>query len=233
MNKLFKALIFAFIVTLAMNALDMLFHVATETAVHLNYVAVKFTIVFLSTFLIASVIGIGRTPGIVTSFLGPVAFYIYYRVATPTLDRSLFKIDDALGYVFVHAVALMLAYWLATKVMEKKSGNLSFALLTGLATLPLHWGWIMFVIKWTGGMDGDTTKALTFSAAIIALVVLWVLIYGSSWITSVLGGATLASMLFAITSVFLGATLIGGVARIFIVAVPYCLTAWFLRGERA
>ena len=221
--KLWKPLVFAILVTLGMNALDMLFHVATETAVHLNYVAVKFTIVFVSVFLVAWLVGIGRTPGIVTSLLGPGMFYIYYRVATPTLERSLFRIDDAVLYIVVHAIALALVYWLATRVMKKESGSLSFATLTSLAALPLHWGWIMFVIKWTGGLDGDTTKALTLNAGLIALVVLWILCYFASWISNRWIAAAGAGIVFAIASMFLGATAIGGVARVFVLGVPYLL----------
>ncbi|MBI4016177.1 MAG: hypothetical protein HY363_00615 [Candidatus Aenigmarchaeota archaeon] len=106
-------LFFSLLVTIGMNSLDMMYHLATDTAVHLNYVAVKFTIIFLVVFLIAHLVGIGLEEGIVSSIGGPVIFYIYYTFATPTLDRSVFTLDEAVWYIVVHALALFIVYWLA------------------------------------------------------------------------------------------------------------------------
>lgn len=228
MNSFLKSLVFAVAVTLAMNALDMSFHVATDTAVHLNYVAVKFTIVFAAVFLIALLLGFGRTQGIVTALLGPIAFYIYYRVASATIDHSLFRIDDAVWYILVHAIALGITYWLASRVMKKGDG-LSFAALCSLASLALHWGWIMFVIKWTGGTDEATMLAMTLNAAIIAFVFLFVLIYAMSWSKSLWIGSFGVGVVFAAASMLLGATPIGGVARILVSAGPYWFVDKFLR----
>jgi uncharacterized membrane protein len=230
MNSFLKALVFAVAVTLGMNALDMTFHVATDTAVHLNYVAVKFTIVFAAVFLIAWLVGIGRTQGIVTALLGPVAFYIYYRVASATIDHSLFRIDDAVWYICIHAIALGIMYFLGSRVI-KKGDSLSFAAFCGLASLALHWGWIMFVIKWTGGTDEATMLAMTLNAAIIAFVFLFVLIYAMSWTKSLWIGSIGVGIVFAAASLLLGATPIGGVARVLVSAGPFWFVHKFLRAH--
>ncbi len=222
---------FAVAVTLGMNALDMTYHVATNTAVHLNYVAVKFMIVFAAVFLVAWLVGYGRTQGIVTSLLGPVAFYLYYRFASATIDHSLFRIDDAVWYIVIHAIALGLMYFLGSRVM-KKGDSLSFAAFCGLASLALHWGWIMFVIKWTGGTDEATMLAMTLSAAIVAFAFLFVLIYAMSW-TNVWLGSFVVGIVFAAASMLLGATPIGGVARVLVSAGPFWFVNKFLRAHHA
>ena len=58
-----------------MVVLDALYHLATETAVHINYVAVKFTVIFLVVFLVANWVGKSLTDGVFTSIAGPVIFY--------------------------------------------------------------------------------------------------------------------------------------------------------------
>lgn len=225
MNKAWTAFVFGIVVTLAMNALDMLYHVATDTAVHLNYVAVKFTIIFATVFLIALVIGRGRTPGIVTSILGPVAFYFYYSVASPTLDRSMFTIDEAVWYVVVHVIALAIAYWLAqSSIAKDKGGKAPFAILTSLAALPLYWGWLMALVKLGGGLDEDTTKVMTMGAAFLSLAIIFALIYIATWFCKkgyVPGFA--AGVVFAVISVMTGATLLDAFVRVFVIGIPYLL----------
>ncbi|MBI4145296.1 hypothetical protein HY493_03755 [Candidatus Woesearchaeota archaeon] len=225
MSRIWTAFIFGIIVTLAMNALDMLYHVVTDTAVHLNYVAVKFTIIFATVFLIALVIGRGKTPGIVTSVLGPVAFYFYYSVASPTLDRSMFTIDEAVWYVVVHVIALAIAYLLAQSfVVKQKGGRLPFAILVSLAALPLYWGWLMALVKLGGGLDEDTTKVMTMGAAFLSLAILFVLIYGATWFCKkghFPGFA--AGLVFGIISVITGATVLDAFVRIFVIGIPYVL----------
>ncbi|HSU72423.1 MAG TPA: hypothetical protein VLJ21_01075 [Candidatus Binatia bacterium] len=230
-QHLWRSLAFAIVVTLAMNALDMLYHVATNTAVHLHYVAVKATVIFATVLLIAVIVGRGRTPGIVTSILGPVAFYIYYTVATPTLDRSLFTLDEAVWYVVVHAIALGIAYWLMQSQIVKNKERLPFAVLVSLAALPLYWGWLMELVKLTGGLDEQTTTVMTFGTALLVLVILFVLVYLATLLPRSWWPGILAGVAFGIVGLLFRVTLIDAGARVLVVAVPYLLT-YFLWGEK-
>ena len=71
MKKLFSIFFFSLIVAVAMNGLDMAYHLATSWVVHFGYVLVKLTVIFLSIFLVSKFIGIGKEEGIFVSILGP------------------------------------------------------------------------------------------------------------------------------------------------------------------
>ena len=100
MNKFFSNLLFSIAVTGVMNALDMTFHLSTGWAVHLNYVAIKLTVIFLSVWMITQFIGKGTEEGIVASIFGPFIFYVYYVFAGATLDRAVFRIDEQFWFFF-------------------------------------------------------------------------------------------------------------------------------------
>ncbi|MBI4147728.1 hypothetical protein HY490_00385 [Candidatus Woesearchaeota archaeon] len=139
-------LLFSLLVTVAMNSLDMIYHLATDTAVHLGYVTVKFVVIFLVVLLIALLAGIGLEEGIVTMVGGPSIFYIYYTYATPTLDRSKWVLDENFGYVFVHAAALFLVYWLTTRfVMDIRSQTDPVKKYSALAVILAAFG-LLFVL---------------------------------------------------------------------------------------
>ena len=105
-----EALVFSFFVSSSMVMLDALYHLGTETAVHINYVLVKITIIFLVLFLTTYWVGKGKNEGIFACIAGPVIFYIYYLFADSTLNRAVFKIDDSFGYVFLHIFVFAIAY---------------------------------------------------------------------------------------------------------------------------
>ncbi len=94
-----------------MNLLDIIFHYFTNTAVHLGYVAVKLTIIFISVYLIAQFIGITKREGIITSIFNPFMFYLYYLFAYPTLDRNIFRLDDQFYFFFAHFIMLLITYF--------------------------------------------------------------------------------------------------------------------------
>ena len=123
MQKFIPSLLFSFFVALSMVVLDMLFHLATETAVHVNYVAVKFTLIFLILFLVTWWVQKGFNEALFACLMGPGIFYIYYVYADPTLNRVLFKIDDSFGYIFLHIAVFLLAYWLVFMVLDKQKGS--------------------------------------------------------------------------------------------------------------
>ena len=53
MGRIFRTFIFSFFASLIAVAIDAFYHLATETTVHINYVAVKFVIIFAAVFLVA------------------------------------------------------------------------------------------------------------------------------------------------------------------------------------
>jgi hypothetical protein len=230
-RQFWTAVAFAIVITLGMNALDMLYHVATNTAVHLNYVAVKATVIFSMVFLVALIVGRGKMHGVVTSILGPVMFYIYYTVATPTLNRALFTIDEAVWYIVVHAIALGLMYWLTSFVM-KKGDRVSFAAATALTALPLYWACLMQEVVLRGGTEEQTTTVLPLASALLMLLILFVIAYGVSWIpkikwgAGIVGGVVLAVIL--LTQGFAWQYL---VVRSLALVIPYIIIDTTLRGE--
>ena len=117
-SKLGQSFLFSFLVTAATNALDMTYHIAVGTAVHLHYVAIKFTVLFLTIFLVDLWVGRETKDAVFSSIAGPLVFYFYYVRATPTLDRSVFVLDEAFGYFFVHATAMYASYLLVTKMYD-------------------------------------------------------------------------------------------------------------------
>lgn len=106
--------------TIVMNALDMVFHLLEGTAVHLNYVAVKLTVIFATVFLMSWWVGLGRAEGIFVSIFGPFIFYVYYKFASSTLNRALFRIDEQFWYVFIHVLLLAVAYWTTYRFLLKQ-----------------------------------------------------------------------------------------------------------------
>ncbi len=177
-----SAIGFSVIVTLAMNSLDMLYHLATETAVHLGYVAVKATIIFMTVFLIAHLIGRGKAPGIVTAILGPLMFFVYYRFATPTLDRNFFVLDENVLYIAIHAAALGITYWLAHRGVSLRGARLpSIALLAGLSSLALFIMYLQGSMKLAGAMDEMTVGAISFGGAMSALAIATGVSYIAAW----------------------------------------------------
>ena len=54
-----------------MNALDLTYHVGSDTTIHFKYIMVKFIIIAFTTFLIAYFVGVSMKKGIVTSIYGP------------------------------------------------------------------------------------------------------------------------------------------------------------------
>ena len=120
MGRIFRTFIFSFFASLIAVAIDAFYHLATETTVHINYVAVKFVIIFAAVFLVAYWSGKRIVDIIFASISGPVIFYVYYIFAYPTLDRSIFKIDENFGYIFVHIFAMLISYFIVFKILNKK-----------------------------------------------------------------------------------------------------------------
>ena len=178
MSKLAESLIFSFFVALSMVMLDALYHLATETAVHINYAAVKFTIIYFVVFLVCYWVGKSNTEGIFTSVSGPVIFYVYYIFANPTLNRELFKIDENFGYIFVHITALLIAYFVFYKVWVLRKGNklvksLGYAFIISLCIYGLDAGYQLSYVQFTTHNEEMTAKVLNFASSIYLVLLLF------------------------------------------------------------
>ena len=123
MKKLIEIFLFSFFVTLAMVVLDALFHLGEGTAVHLTYAAVKFTLIFLILFLVSLWVGKGFTDGLFVCCVGPVIFYLYYLFADPTLNRSIFHLDDSFAYIFLHLFVFAVAYAVMYVFIYQRKGS--------------------------------------------------------------------------------------------------------------
>ena len=184
MKSIQLPLLFSIIVTLGMNAFDMFFHYGTDTAVHLNYVLVKLTIIFLTTYLISQFIGISTREGIVISFVGPFFFWLYYVSAYPTLDRNVFRIDDQFYFYFAHvpmmAVGYFSNYWyLTTKNPHLK--KLCLAISTTFAVLALEILYFMVSLKGAGIPEDVEVTMIDFPNAYTMLGIIAVPVFVVSW----------------------------------------------------
>lgn len=155
-----------------MNALDMAYHLATNWAVHLNYVTIKLTVVFFSVWMISEFIGIGKKEGIVASILGPLVFYFYYLFANPTLNREIFRIDEQFWFFFLHAGFMLIAYFSAYSIIRKKGGleKIGVFAITVLMSIALDALFIMSRWRIQGIDEKTATKMFTFGLIVAPVV---------------------------------------------------------------
>jgi len=166
MKKFFSIFFFSLIVAVAMNGLDMAYHLATSWVVHFGYVLVKLTVIFLSIFLVSKFIGIGKEEGIFVSILGPFMFWLYYVAANPTLNRAVFKIDEQFWFMFLHILFLLIAYFSSYYILKHKKDwmkKTSFVVLFSFSAIAFNA--LYFMIIWSlNGIDEETAASLfTFS----------------------------------------------------------------------
>ena len=173
MNKTLSNVLFSVLLTLVMNGLDIVYHLATDWAVHLNYVAVKLTVVFLATFLIVQYAGKGKEQGIVTSVVGPFMFYLYYLSANPTINRELFNIDEQFWFFFLHFAFMMIAYFSAQQLFQADGWrkHTGFVILTTIGALALDAIFIMARLKALGFDEEAEVRFLTFGVIATPLIV--------------------------------------------------------------
>lgn len=156
-----------------MNGLDLVYHAATNWTIHLNYVAIKLTIIFISTFLIAILIGKGKEQGITTSIIGPLMFYIYYLSATPTLNREIFRLDEQFWFFFLHATFMAIAYLTTYQYFKHKKSwikTLSYILLFAITSTTLHSLVVMSIWRFQGLSEEVAAELFTISTIIIPLL---------------------------------------------------------------
>ena len=173
MKKTYSNLLFSIAVTIVMNALDMVYHLATGWAVHLNYIAIKLTVIFLTVWMITQFIGIGKEEGIVASIFGPFIFYIYYVFAGATLNREIFKIDEQFWFFFLHAALMLIAYFAAYNFAKSKKHWLrtaSFVLVASFASIALDALYIMMKMRLQGIDEETAAKLMTFSLMLTPVI---------------------------------------------------------------
>lgn len=115
-----KSLSFAFVVTMSAMALDMMFHMATNVAVHLPYVLVKAVVVGFTLILVSYWVGINFKDGLAWSLGASVLFDVYYNFAEPTLDRTVFTLDEAALFIIVHFFCIAIPYLLTWKYIIER-----------------------------------------------------------------------------------------------------------------
>ena len=172
MGKLAENLLFSFLVSLPMVVLDGLYHLASETTVHLNYIIVKLLIIFLTVFFIAHWVGKSPREGLFSSIAGPGLFYIYYLFAYPTLNREVFRLDENFGYIFLHLLVLLIAYFTVFTFLVEKKTKVNFkpiasALLLALLVTGFDMFYQLSVVRAITGDDEQSARALGFEPEFI------------------------------------------------------------------
>ena len=234
MSKLSENLVFSFFVSLSMVALDALYHLATETAVHINYAAVKFSVIFLVVFLVAYWVGKSVPDGIFTSIAGPVIFYIYYIFANPTLNRAVFKIDENFGYIFVHIACLLVAYFVFYRAWVLKKGSafvksLAYAFVIALCIYGLDAGYQLSYVQFTTHNEEMTARVLNFAAGIYLAALLFVLSFLSDFfVKSKNIGMVVLVFGSALIIYFVGQNLTRGLVGILSAFIPVYLSGIYL-----
>jgi len=173
MNKVLSNFLFSILITLVMNGLDMVYHLATNWTVHLNYVTIKLIVIFLSVFLITQFIGKGKEEGIVTSIFGPLMFYLYYVSAVSTLNREIFKLDEQFWFIFLHIFFMLVAYFSTVNFIKSRKDwlkKISLLVLSVFGTVAFDALFLM--VRWRlQGFDEETAASL-MNFNIISLPVL-------------------------------------------------------------
>lgn len=115
-----NSLVFAVVVTLAGMTIDISAHLLTNTAVHFPYIATKFLVVAFTLLLFTLWIGADYKQGIVAVLLAVYLFYIYYRFTEPTLDRTVFTLDEHVIWTLFHWVAVYTSYALILYLIKNE-----------------------------------------------------------------------------------------------------------------
>lgn len=160
-----------------MNALDMVYHLATGWAVHLNYVAIKLTVILFTVWMITQFIGIGKEEGVVASVIGPFMFYVYYVFAGATLNRTIFKIDEQFWFFFLHLSLMLIAYFSLLNFIQSKSHwirTFSFILIASFASIALDLLYTMIKMRLQGIDEETAARLMTFSLILIPIIAYFV-----------------------------------------------------------
>ena len=162
--------------------LDAIYHLATNTAVHINYMTVKFTLILLILFLTTFWVGKGFNHGLFSIILGPIIFYIYYIFADPTLNREIFKLDESFGYIFLHILVFAISYYVfyqitSNKNISKKIKIAGTALILSLTIVGLDSAYELLKTQLITNNEELVVKALNFDTTLYFIFSLITIIF--------------------------------------------------------
>src|SRR3989344_4706390 len=112
-----KSIAFAIVVGLASLTIDICAHLLTNTTVHFPYVSIKFIVIAFTLYFFSRWIGVDWKNGIAGSAIAVIIFYVYYRFTEPTLDRTIFKLDEHVIWTLFHWIAVYIPYALTWKYL--------------------------------------------------------------------------------------------------------------------
>ena len=181
MNKFSDSALFSLFISLSMVMLDGIYHLATETVVHINYMGVKFTLIFLTLFLVIYWIGKGLNAGILACITGPIIFYIYYIFADPTINREFFKIDETFGYIFLHIAVFVISYAIMYNLTKNKGTKLmkviGIAFIFSLVVLSLDTAYQLEKVQLTTHNEEIGAKLLSFDTTFYLFLMLFIIAF--------------------------------------------------------
>jgi plastocyanin len=103
-----QALLLAILVALASQCIDAIIHLQMDIALHIPYMAVKMSAIGFTFFWYYYWIGRSRIDNSINAILATSIFYLYYSFAEATLDRTVFTLDEASIFIFIHWVAIII-----------------------------------------------------------------------------------------------------------------------------
>jgi hypothetical protein len=162
-------MLFSLVVTIVMNGLDMMYHLNSGVAVHLNYVAVKIAVILLTVWMITEYVGKGTQEGIVASLIGPFMFYLYYVFAGPTLNRQEFTLDEQFWFIFLHVLCMLIAYfsaWHFVRGDSRAARLLGFGVSVWWTATALFALYQMLTLKFVGTGYEDQARFMTLSVMV-------------------------------------------------------------------
>ena len=239
MSKLTDSLIFSFIVALPMVMLDVVYHLATATAVHINYVAVKFTIIYLTLFLTTYWVGKGLNEGIFATIAGPLLFYIYYVFADPTINRDVFKIDDSFGYIFLHIAVFAVSYAVVHNFVVRGADKnhhwfaVGKAFAFALTVFGLDAAYQMLKVQLTTHDEEMVARVMSIDTSVylvMSLLVVGFLLYYYVLNLKIQSAALVVSAVLLIW--LLGADIVRAAVGVVSAGIPVALIEIYTRGQR-
>lgn len=103
-----QALALAVLVALASQCIDAIIHLSMDIALHIPYMAVKMAAIGFAFFWYYYWIGRGAVNNAINGMVASSIFYLYYSFAEATLDRTIFVLDEASIFIFIHWLAIII-----------------------------------------------------------------------------------------------------------------------------
>ncbi len=122
-KKLANVFVFSILFALAVNAVDIIYHLSTGVLAPLYYIIRKFLAMFVAAFAVTWLYGKNIKSGVAVSVLGPVLFFIYYRFFYLIKAGDFFafgpEVGDSVSMLFAHMIMAFAVYWMFLKVVKE------------------------------------------------------------------------------------------------------------------